>query len=510
MKKLPTGIQTFSEIREDTYAYVDKTKDIYKLIENGKYYFLSRPRRFGKSLLIDTISELFLGSKKYFEGLYIYDKWDWETKYPVINISFGGGVFSSSELTVRSIRNKLKRILKELKVACDDSEDISDCFMEIIRTASSKYGRKVVVLVDEYDKPIIDVITNKAVAKENRNILGSFYAAIKDSDRYIKFAMLTGVSKFFKGNLFSSLNNLTDITMDSAYGTIAGYTEHDLDTVFAEHLKGADRERVNRWYNGYNYFAESIYNPFDILQFIGQRYLFKNYWWETGNPNFLIEMLKKSNFYIPDLENLIVEEEALNAFDVEKIELVALLWQTGYLTFKKREMLESGIEYTLKIPNMEIQNSINTLLLTYLVNENLNLPKKSLLNRILSAGDLPGLEKSLKALFAAIPYNNYTKNIMAQYEGYYSSVIYTFMAGLGFDIVGEDVTSRGRIDLTVKTKSAVYILEFKVDSDEDPVKQIKERRYYEKYRSGNKTVYMVGIKFDSEARNISDFTWEKV
>ena len=511
MKKLPTGIQTFSKIREDNYAYVDKTEDIYRLIQNGTYYFLSRPRRFGKSLLMDTIAELFKGSQEYFKGLFIYDKWDWSVTYPVIKISFGGGDYTCRKSTLQSIRNQLKKILRELEVECDDLNDPSGCFMDIIWAANKKYGQKVVILIDEYDKPIIDVINNKEAASENRALLGSFYSAIKASDQYVKFAMLTGVSKFSKVNLFSNLNNLTDITISKKYGTITGYTQNDLETTFNEHLKGVDMEEVQRWYNGYNYFAEAIYNPFDILQFIDNGCKFKNYWWETGNPGFLIEKLRLSNFYIPKLEDLIVGEETLNSFDVEKIDLIALLWQTGYLTFDKEVIGNNKINYKMKIPNIEIQNSLYALFYSYLTDSSTERVTGEVeLQRAFDINDLEKLKITLKSLFSAIPYNNYVKNVLANYEGYYASVIYTFLFSLGYDTVAEDVTNKGRIDLTLKTSTAIFIFEFKVNSKEDAIKQIKERKYYEKYQAEEKKIYMIGINFDSELKNIAEFKWEKV
>ncbi|QEN05602.1 hypothetical protein EW093_13055 [Thiospirochaeta perfilievii] len=506
MTKLPTGIQTFSKIREDNYAYVDKTRDIYNLINNGTYYFLSRPRRFGKSLLIDTISELFKGSKEYFKGLFIYDKWDWSIKYPVIKINFAAGTVRTPETLNSKINFILEDNCKRLGINYNKNIDL----YHLIQSAHEKYGQKVVVLVDEYDKPIIDAIKNKVVAAENREILGDFYSAIKASDEYVKFTMLTGVSKFSKVNLFSNLNNLTDITMNKTYGTITGYTQNDLETTFSKHLECANIKKVKRWYNGYNYFSEPIYNPFDILQFIFNDFIFKNYWWETGNPTFLIETLKKSNFYIPDIDRLIVKEETLNAFDVDKIDFIALLWQTGYLTFEKMEQFDSGIEYTMKIPNLEVKNSLNYLFLTYLTSGDTSLPNGSEVSKILKEENIESLIINLKSLFSAIPYNNYVNNEIANYEGYYSSVIYTFLSSLGYFTVAEDVTNRGRIDLTLKTRSAIFIFEFKVDSKEEAIKQIKERKYYEKYQVENKNIYIIGINFDSESKNILEYKWEKI
>lgn len=505
MTKIPTGIQTFSEIREDNYAYVDKTRDIYNLIDRGKYYFLSRPRRFGKSLLIDTISELFKGSKEFFKGLFIYNKWDWSVKYPVVKISFGSGDYTTSE----SLKSEITDILEEICEDLDIEFEKPPTLKRLIKDIYKKYGEKVVILIDEYDKPIIDVITNVEVATKNREILGNFYSIIKDSDRYIKFAMLTGVSKFSQMSLFSKLNNLTDITMAKKYGTITGYTQHDLETTFNEHLKSVDMNKVKQWYNGYNYFSEPIYNPFDILKFIENEFEFKNYWWQSGNPRFLIEILKSSNFYLPNLEELIVGEETLGAFDIERIDLIALLWQTGYITFDKTIEEESEIGYKMKIPNLEVQKSLNKLFFDYLSGGSTELKSRNIETiRLILDNNLDGLRSVIKSLFASIPYNNYVKNELPHYEGYYASIIYTFLSGLGFKIVAEDVTNKGRIDLTLKTNISTYIFEFKVDSKEEAIKQIKERKYYEKYMDTDREIFLVGINFDSNLKNISEFKWE--
>ena len=268
-------------------------------------------------------------------------------------------------------------------------------------------------------------------------------------------------------------------------------------------------EKVRKWYNGYNYFAEPIYNPFDILQFIDNDCTFKNYWWETGNPSFLIDILKKSNFYIPNLDDLVVGEETLNAFDIDKIDLIALLWQTGYLTFD--EVIEEGrLYYKMKIPNLEVKQSLNNLFLNYLVNNIETISKELDIKKAIKTGNVELLINVLKSLFSSILYNNYVRNELSNYEGYYASIIFTFLSSLGYDTVGEDVTNKGRIDLTLKTSNDIFIFEFKVDLKEDPIKQIKDRKYYEKYQSENKKIYIVGINFDSELKNISEFKWEKI
>ncbi len=513
-KKLPIGIQTFEKIIDGNYCYVDKTGIANTLIENGSYYFLSRPRRFGKSLFLDTLAEIFEGNKELFEGLAIYDKWDWDTKYPVIRISFGSGDFGTADSIKKQIYGIIERSCIEFDIPTDEVDKqrgIGDTFYNLIAALYSKFKYKVVILIDEYDKPILDNITNREQATSARDILKNFYSAIKDCDRYIRFVFITGVSKFSKMNLFSGLNNLEDITINEEYGTITGYTHNDLQAVFGEHLKGVDLEKVKRWYNGYNYFSEPIYNPFDILLFISNKCEFNNYWWESGNPGFLIEKLKEQKYYIPDLEEITVSRETLNAFDVDNIDLVALLWQTGYLTFDKKIEFAGGMQYKMRIPNFEIQASLNSLFADYLTNIKAEKSKKqlSLYQNILD-NDFNSFKETLTSLFASIPYNNYANNIIANYEGYYSSVVFTFLASLGFDIISEDTTSKERIDLTLKTENSIVIIEFKVDSKEKPIEQIKIKKYYDKYLNENKDIYLVGVNFCSEEKNISDFLWEKM
>ncbi len=508
MKKLPIGIQTFRTIIEEDFAYVDKTGIASDLIENGRYYFISRPRRFGKSLFLDTLSEIFKGTKELFKGLEIYDKWDWDKKYPVVKISFGIGDFSCAE----GIQKRISFLLKEscrqngLPVPPDDYS-----LTQLIIDLNEATGRQVVVLIDEYDKPILDNITDIERATIARTALRDFYGSIKECDEYIRFVFLAGVSKFSKMNLFSGLNNLEDITIDSTYATITGYTQHDLETVFAEHLQGADMEMVKKWYNGYNYFGPPLYNPFDILLFISKKHEFANYWWETGNPAFLIEILKNQKFYIPDLENLIVTAKTLSNFDVEKIDLFALLWQTGYLTFADKTQVGADTYYRMCIPNIEIRSSLNSLFLDYLSDLNGQQGAKALAAiTAMNSCDPDRLRDALHSLFAAIPYANYANNIIAHYEGYYSSIIYTFFAAIGFDMVAEDITNKGRIDLTVKTDESIYIIEFKVDSEEPAIHQITERGYSEKYLNDGKKIFLVGINFSSQEKNITDFQWELI
>ncbi|KAA0259111.1 ATP-binding protein [Deferribacter autotrophicus] len=510
MKKLPIGIQTFREIREDDYVYVDKTKEAYELIENYKYVFLSRPRRFGKSLFLDTLKEIFEGNKELFEGLYIYDKYDWSKKHPVIKISFSGD-FRTNESTKSMILDILKSNQRRLGVICENETNVTSCFRELIEKSYEKYGEKVVILVDEYDKPILDVIDKLEVAKENRETLRALYTVIKDNDAYIRFTFLTGVSRFSRASIFSGLNMLEDISLNPEFGNICGYTQRDLDTVFKKHLQGADLKKVKQWYNGYNFLKDSVYNPFDILLFIKNKFLFDNYWFSTGTPSFLIKLIEKNRYFLPKLSNLVVGKELVDSFDIENLNLEVILFQAGYLTIDR--MLEDrrgGIKYKLRIPNKEVKQSLNDYILDYLfrLKDSRTRIQDDLYDALMDAR-LELLKESLYSIFASIPYNNYVNNDIQDYEGFYASVVYVYLQSLGIDVIGEDVTNLGRIDLTVIISDKVYVIEFKVDGD-DALEHIKEKRYYEKYLSRGKDIYLVGINFDSSKKNISSFEWEKL
>ena len=511
MKKLPIGIQTFSEIREEQYAYVDKTGLAVDLVESGKYYFLSRPRRFGKSLFISTLQALFEGRKELFEGLAAYSRWDWDTTYPVIKISFAGVA-----RTVADMKQDIKNILREneerLGLECEDISDIGGCFRELVKKACRKYQQKVVILVDEYDKLILDNLDQVEMAKEAREILKDLYTTIKDSDEFIKFAFLTGVSKFARVSIFSGLNNLKDITLDPRYATICGYTQHDLETTFSEHLINADMDRVREWYNGYSFLGERVYNPFDILLFIDSGFMFQNYWFSTGTPTFLIKLIRQNKYFLPKFADLWVNSSLVDSFDIENIQLEPILFQAGYLTIKEvREKRRGGYEYLLTVPNKEIQLSLNDVLIDYLTNQVTDKGRfQDLLYEALENGEPETLKDTLTVLFASIPYNNYVNNTIGSYEGYYASVLYVYLASLGLDITAEDVTNRGRIDLTVKINDNIYILEFKVDGEGKALEQIKEKHYHQKYLGQQKNIFLIGIDFSSEDKNVAGFEWERM
>lgn len=508
MKKLPIGIQTFSEIITKDYLYIDKTKEAHNLIESGtKYYFLSRPRRFGKSLFLSTLHSIFEAKQELFEGLYIYDKYDWSQKYPVIKVSFSGELRSATSLE-KNIISVLRDNQERLGVECREIENIGICLKELIQLSYKKYNQQVVVLIDEYDKAILDNLDQMEVARENREIIKGLYTVLKDSEPYLKFVFLTGVSKFSKASIFSGLNMLQDISLNPKYGNICGYTQRDIETTILPYLDGVDLVKLKVWYNGYNFLKDPLYNPFDILLFIENEYVFDNYWFSTGTPTFLIKLIEQNNYFLPNLTNVTVGKELLDSFDIDNIDLEVIFYQAGYLTITSQEIDEDeDIIYQLKLPNREVKRSLNQFIVQTFYKD-ISLTRKGL-SKGLREQNLEFFKETLESIFASIPYNNYTNNTMQNYEGFYASVVYVYLQSLGLDIIGEDVTNKGRIDLTVKINNLIYIIEFKVGS-EDALAQIKEKNYAQKYLSEDKEIYLVGINFDKKQKNISKFKWDKV
>ena len=513
--KLPIGIQTFKKIREKDYIYIDKTKEAFDIINNYTYVFLSRPRRFGKSLFLDTLKNIFEGNKELFKGLYIYDKWDFNIKYPVIKISFDGKLRS-----IKDLENVLLTILSEnqekLGIKCE-SKDATICFRELIIKASKKYNQRVVVLIDEYDKPILDVIEDIDKAKEHREYIKGLYSVLKGVDEYIKFVFLTGVSKFSKASIFSGLNMLENISLIREFGNVCGYTHKELIDNFKEYLDGVDLEKVKEWYNGYYFLKDRVYNPFDVLKYLKYKE-FKNYWFSSGTPTFLIKLIQKNNYFLPKLLNLIVGEEIVNSFDIENIKLEVIMYQSGYLTIDKVIVEELGFnqitKYKLTFPNLEVKTAFNNYILEYLFNQSNGEKIDTQINiyKSLAKGNLEEFKNILVSLFASIPYNNYVNNRIYEYEGFYASIIYVYLQSLGIDIIGEDVTNKGRVDLTLFIEDKIYIIEFKVVKEKEGIalKQLKEKKYHKKYLNKNKDIYLVGIEFSKEEKNICNFKYEKV
>ena len=511
-RKLPIGIQTFREIREDNCYYVDKTAFIRRLVDEGKHYFLSRPRRFGKSLLIDTLKELFEGNEPLFEGLTIYDGWDWSVRYPVVRLSFGGGNFKEPGYLHTNLMAQLDAVERRTQVASEYATG-PERFAHLLEALHDQTGQPVAVLVDEYDKPILDALEEPAVARANRDFLRGLYGVIKDSDAHVKFTLLTGVSKFSKVSLFSGLNNLRDITLDPRYSAICGYTDADLDRVFAPELPGLDRDAIRAWYNGYNWLGdEKVYNPFDILLLFDHR-RFGAYWFETGTPTFLLDMLVERGVGSLALDGMRGGDALLSTFDVDHIATEALLFQTGYLTIQAEEDRGGHRFYRLGYPNREVRQSLNECLLNRLAEDPSRQVQHSIrLYDLLLVNDFAGLEELLQAFFAGIPYQWHIKNNIADYEGYYASVFYSYFASLGLDLTVEDSSSRGRLDLALVFNNYVYLFEFKVEEAAPSgagLAQLRERGYAAKYGGLGWPIYLIGVSFSKKTRNVAAFEVEQ-
>jgi hypothetical protein len=509
LKNLPLGISTLSLLLESNGIYVDKTEYAYNLIKQPGRFFLSRPRRFGKSLFVDTLKEIFEGNQKLFEGLFIYDKWDWTKKYPVIKFDFAEGILKSE----KDLNEKIHEILflneKNLGVTTVN-KSISGRFAEIIKGAREKYGERVVVLVDEYDKPILDNIGDLSIAKELRDGLKNVYSVLKSQDANLQFVFMTGVTKFSKVNLFSGLNQLKDITISKFYSSICGYTDKDLEEYFSEHLSGCDPEKVRKWYNGYNWTGQdSVYNPYDILLFLSEDFSFQNYWFETGTPTFLIELFKEKQYFLPDLENIQVTREVLGAFDVDYIDPIALLFQSGYLTIKDTYIDDQEQIFNLKIPNREVRQALNSQFISgYAGLTSLKLDSRLQMKKELSTGNITSLIKTIKGLFAGIPWRNFTNNDLANFEGYYASVLYAFFASINAQVIPEDITNHGQADMTIIFKNHIYVMEIKVvdkvpEGNNAALQQIIQMNYAEKYRNREGIiVHELGLVFNKTERNL--------
>ena len=515
--KLPLGLQTFAEVRESGYVYVDKTPLAIKLANEAKLYFLSRPRRFGKSLFLDMLRNLFEGKQELFQGLCAEGSWEWEIKYPVVKLDMSGT--SGSLSTLRSVlEGKLRRAAKNLGVELSNTEEPVKLFEQLIEEAHAQHGRKVVLLIDEYDKPMIDNIGNLELALQMRDELRGFYSVIKAADEHLRFVMLTGVSKFSKVSIFSGLNNLEDISLNPDYGSICGYTEEDLNKVFAEYLQDVDREQLRHWYNGYNFLGEKpVYNPYDILNFIKRSHSFgeprfRSYWFETGTPTFVVDLIARDNLAAHKLEPSEANETILDSCPIEKVKLITVLFQSGYLTIDK--LISSDIPgrsmYRLICPNHSVRSALQDQLFSYYLTDDEISDYQQAMHSALRHANLESVESELKRLFASIAADNYRKNDIARFEGYYASVIYSFFVGMGLRVIAEDVANLGRIDLTIQVAEQTYVIEFKVvkrkSKTNSALQQIIRQGYAAKY-SGK--VYQIGIEFSETKRNIVDFAWRR-
>ena len=512
MQKLPIGIYTFEKIREDNFYYVDKTSYIVQLAEQAGYYFLSRPRRFGKSLFLDTLKCAFEGREELFKGLYLENNWDFEKAYPVLCFSLGRGRVSSLEELNTNILSILDAQAEKQGIECKN-ELVANRFAELIQKVYAKTGRRVVILIDEYDKPILDNLEDGQKAEQMRDGLKNFYSVLKDSDQYIKFCFITGVSKFSRVSIFSDLNNLKDISLDSRMGAICGYTQSELENTFAERLPGVDLDELAVWYNGYNFLGEeNVYNPFDVLLFFREN-KFGNYWFETATPSFLVKLLRRKKFYVPDLQGIEVNESVISTFTIDNLLAETVLFQSGYLTIEQVKSLGPRRFYSLCFPNLEVKLGFNDALLAGYTQSTVSLAGvQNKMYRALENQDMDLIYSAFKSLFSSIPYEWYTQSRMDEYEGYYASVVYAFLASLGFDLHPEPSSNHGQADLIIDSKEVVYILEFKVvelvGDGQKAITQIKEKGYHQQYMQAGRKVILLGMDFSKQERNIAGFEFE--
>ena len=515
MKDLPIGIQTFSKITQGNYLYVDKTKEIYDLLaKGGQYYFLSRPRRFGKSLLISTLKEIFSGNKELFKGLWIYDKIDWQP-YPVIHIDFSKISFKTPDILEKSLTNKIKKIAQDYGITLTEDVYYKDGFAELIEKLARE--NKVVILIDEYDKPIIDKIEKQDIALGNRDVLKEFYGVIKASDEFNRFAFITGVSKFSKVSVFSDMNNLVDITLDRKYAGLLGYTHEELLTYFHDYIRRVAQneseeewlQNIKAWYNGYSWDGETfLYNPYSILHLFKME-RFDNYWFSSATPTFLINKIKAYRTPVEYLDNYEADGSIFESYDVDRMNVISLLFQTGYLTIKKvKEISLTSRLYYFSYPNIEVKESFLKHLFSEFSGTNVGRVSGMILRlgTCLNDTDVAGFIKILEALFASIPYNIFVK----EREGYYQTIVYLVLTLLGIHIESEVQTNQGRIDAVVETPGNIYIMEYKLGTGEEALRQIKEKKYVEKYLNSGKAITLIGIGFDSDKRNIGDYLVENL
>jgi len=520
MKKLPLGIQTFKDIIQDDYLYIDKTRWIYDIAHSGKYYFLSRPRRFGKSLTLSTLGSLFEGERELFKGLYIYDQpWDWK-KWPVLRFDFS--LFSGSyepEVLESHIDQTILSYAKHYSITLQQS-GYDRRFQELLENLPDK----AVILIDEYDKPILNYITDPQKAGKVKEILKGFYSVIKVADAFVRFAFLTGVTKFAKISVFSGLNNLTDLTMEPHYADLCGYTEEELDRYFSDEFQliakewklsdGELREKIREWYNGFRFSSRDmgVYNPISLMFFVRNRE-FKPYWFETATPTFLTQLMKMEGFAPDKLEDLTCPSSEFSTYDVENLKALPIRFQSGYLTIK--DYLEERNSYVLNFPNREVRFSfLESLLLDFSKGSGIisDYPLYNLEDS-LKNHDLESFFENLDILFAKIPYD-----IHLPYEKYWQSLFYLIFTLMGYYIEAEYRTSRGRIDAVINLPDRVFLFEFKLTGKkrgnarelmEEAKTQIKETDYAKRFLNCGKPVSLLPVVFDyNEDRAVIE--WEEI
>ena len=518
MKDLTSSVYTFEDLIQGNFLYVDKTEYIWQLIRPAKeMYFLSRPRRFGKSLTLSTLKAVFEGKKELFKGLAIYDKpYDWKP-YPIIHLDMANcDVHTEIDLRDYLVR-MMSRLAKQHGVNVDiQHTQLSSSFSDLIEEIA-KEG-PAVILLDEYDKPILENITSPDVLTI-RNTLADFYSAIKKEADFERFVFITGVSKFCHVSLFSKLNNLTDITMDARYATMLGYTQKEFETYFSDRIESVAKQQnlsralllpeIKAWYDGYRFEedSESVYNPVSLARFFEQGGKFKNYWFETGTPSFLMELVKKTKFNFDEVLSKPVSSMAFNAFEIDKIDPLTLLLQTGYLTIKSMVKKYNMPWYWLDFPNREVSFSFNTTLVNAYTRKSDNwiVNFTEQLAEAMETGNVKQLRKAMEVFFAGIPYDVHHKD-----ESNFENIFFAIFRMMGYYIKAESRTNDGRIDAVAETEKYVFIFEFKLDNDDSALSQIKEKQYYKKYELSNKKIFLNGVCFDTQTGQIADWQTEEI
>lgn len=518
-KNLPIGVQVFETMRERDYLYVDKTRHIHRLVTRGMFYFLSRPRRFGKSLLVSTLKCLFQAKKELFEGLWIAEQsnYDWKA-HPVIVIDFNEIPAGTPEELRLGIAFRLRGIARDHDVSVSDIPLIELQFQELILALYDKTsGTPVAILIDEYDKPIIEHLgkgkKRLETAKANRDILKSFFGVLKGASvgPALRFVFLTGISRFSKVSVFSELNNLDDISMSGRYADMLGYTQEELETCFTDHIRrfaehlGWPRERLmaklERQYDGYRFSKQDVrvYNPFSVLKSLNE-FDFQDYWFETGTPTFLIRLLRESPCDLPRIEGLEVSHAIFSTFDIEHLRPEALLFQTGYVTIRD---IQNDV-YVFDYPNREVKRAfMESLLLS--ITEGAGATESSKFLRLveyLHQEDFEKFFETVTAIFGSVPYDIQTKRD----EAYYHALFYLMISASGTDSQSSVLTARGRIDLVVKLLDKLYIIEFKCNQNaKTAIRQIHDRGYAERYKQEGRKIILMGIDFSTEQRNVAEW-----
>lgn len=508
LKKLPLGYSDFKRIVDENCVYADKTKLIHKMIHGGGYYFISRPRRFGKSLLISTLGELFSGNKKLFKNLWIASSdYSWP-KHPIIRFDFSCIGNLTTEDLITNINVRLDTIARDYKIDVARYPSIDSKFQELIAQLSKI--NKVVILIDEYDKPILDHIDDTNEAKAQREVLKSLYSVIKGSDQYLRFVLLTGVSKFSKTSIFSGINNLEDITLDREYATLLGYTDQEIKTYFTAHIKVLTRElkqtatqitkELKNNYDGYAFAADSptVFNPYSVLSCLKKK-TFENYWFETGTPTFLIKLIQTNSYPLDLIYQPIMSTRELGAFEPNNIKITALLYQTGYLTITQYNKATRA--YTLDFPNYEVASAFNLLLSTSFtqLTEDQTKTYATSIAQAFAAHDLDEFKTQLQSFFDEMPYNTHIKR---EYD--FQIIVFSVFKLIGIEVNPEVATSIGRADLVVSFPKLIYIIELKFDQTaKKALKQICDKKYYEKYLNTGKPITLIGINFNHKTKKIS-------